>query len=355
MELSQLIRRLGAKGAKDIWNVPVQGIQLMKSAVTEHKISCDFQVQDSLFLGIGEDGRQAIEEEMNARRMLEFEQTLYDTQSLNSIIGSKAYSGAVRYKETYGIDALRYCQGMKKVLIKNGIEIYEATEVLSVKDHCATTHLGSVTADQIIFCADKITPSLSQYSELIYHAQTFLSISEPLNEEMIKSIFPNERFQCWDSTLVYSYFRLTGDNRLLLGGGSMLTTFSKKDVNSASVIDKVIKDFKEKFPQLKDLHFVQFWPGRIDCTRDLLPSIIKDPNAPWLHFVLGCVGLPWATFCGNFAARHAFDTKSMNDHHYYTYFRPDRNFFVPLWLEKIIGKQLTFSINNGWAKYYPKD
>ncbi|OJV25631.1 MAG: hypothetical protein BGO32_01065 [Bacteroidetes bacterium 37-13] len=88
---------------------------------------------------------------MNARKLLEFEQTLYDTKSLQSIIGSQAYSGAVRYKETYGIDALRYCQGMKKVLLENGIEIYEATEVLSVKDHCATTHLGSVTADQIIF------------------------------------------------------------------------------------------------------------------------------------------------------------------------------------------------------------
>jgi gamma-glutamylputrescine oxidase len=26
--------------------------------------------------------------------------------------------------------------------------------------------------------------------------------------------------QCWDSKLVYSYFRLTGDNRLLLVGGT---------------------------------------------------------------------------------------------------------------------------------------
>lgn len=355
LELSQLIRRFGVKGAKHLWSVPTKGIELMKTVITTHGIPCDFQVQDSLFLGIGGSGWGAIEEEMKSRELLGFEQTLYAEKELNWIIGSTSYSGAVRYNETYGIDALLYCQGMKKILTENGVEIYEASEVLSVNDHCARTHLGSVTAEQIIFCADKIDRTINHFADNIYHAQTFLSISEPLSEQMIASIFPDHRFQCWDSTLVYSYFRLTGDNRILLGGGDMLTTFSRNDVNSSRVIDKVIKNFKGRFPQLNELKFIQFWPGRIDCTRDLLPTIVKDDSAPWLHFVLGCVGLPWATFCGHFAARHAFDTRLWDDHHYYQYFMADRSFFVPLWLEKIIGKQLVFSINNGWAKYYQKD
>jgi len=252
------------------------------------------------------------------------------------------------------VDSLLYCQGMKQVLMESGIRIYEASEVVSVSDHCAKTHLGSVTAEQIIFCADKIESAVSHYANNIYHAQTFLSISEPLNDRMIRSIFPGDTFQCWDSTLVYSYFRLTGDNRLLLGGGSMLTTFSKNDVNSSRVIDRVIRNFKRKFPQLRDLRFIQYWPGRIDTTRDLLPTIVKDDSAPWIHFVLGCVGLPWASFCGDFVARHAVGTESQDDHHYYSYFRSDRHFFVPLWMEKLIGKQLVFSINNGWSKYYQR-
>lgn len=355
LELSQLIRRFGKRGAKDLWHVPTKGIEIMKTNIQTHNINCDFQVQDSLFLGIGKAGWKDIQEEMVSRKELSFEQTLYDKNQLQNIIGSNKYSGAVRYNKTYGVDSLLYCQGLKKKLIENNIEIYESSEVLSVNGHCAKTHLGSVTADQIIFCADKIEPSLSIYSNHIYHAQTFLSISEPLNEQMVKSIFPEDKFQCWDSTVVYSYFRLTGDNRILLGGGDALTTFSKNDVNSSRVIDKVIKKFKNKFPQLKDLRFIQYWPGRIDTTRDLLPTILKDESSPWMHFVLGCVGLPWATFCGDFAARHAIETNLQNDHHYYQYFRPDRNFFVPLWLEKIIGKRLVFTINNGWAKYYQRD
>ncbi|HEX5002147.1 MAG TPA: FAD-binding oxidoreductase [Bacteroidia bacterium] len=355
LELSQLIRRFGTKGAKDLWSVPVNGIERMKTAIVNHNIACDFQTQDSLFLGIGNSGREAVRDEMQSRQQLGFEQTHYDSEALRKVIGTDAFSGGVRYKNTYGVDALLYCQGLKQVLLENGIALYEATEVLSVSDHCAKTHLGSVTADQIIFCADKIEKKLSHFADNIYHAQTFLSISEPLDDRLVASIFPDERFQCWDSTLVYSYFRLTGDNRILLGGGDMLTTFSKSDVNSSRVIDKVIRHFKKNFPRLRDLKFIQYWPGRIDTTRDLLPTIVKDDAAPWLHFVLGCVGLPWATFCGHFAARHAYDTTRQTDHHYYDYFRADRHFFVPLWMEKVIGKQLVFSINNGWAKYYQKD
>ncbi|MCC6384829.1 MAG: FAD-binding oxidoreductase [Bacteroidia bacterium] len=355
LELSQLIRRFGEAGAKDLWSVPTKGIEMMKSYILNYHIQCDFQVQDSLCLGIGRSGWNAIQDEMQSRKALGFDQVLYNRHEVQTIIGSKSYTGAVRYKGTYGIDALLYCQGMKKHLLENNIEIFEASEVISITDHCAKTHLGSVTADQIILCADKIDPALSHYADNIFHAQTFLSISEPLNDKMIELIFPGDRFQCWDSDLVYSYFRLTGDSRILLGGGNMLTTFSKDDVTSSRVIDKVITDFKKKFPQLKNLRFIQYWPGRIDTTRDLLPSILKDPTAPWLHLVLGCVGLPWATFCGNFAARHSIETKLQNDQHYYHYFRSDRHFLIPLWLEKIVGKPLAFSINNGWAKYYQKD
>lgn len=355
LELSQLIRRFGPQGAKDLWSVPTTGISIMKETVERHSIACDFQVQDSLFLGIGDSGLDAINEEMESRKQLGFDQTLYSKSDLHSVIGSSQYSAAVRYTNTYGIDALMYCQGVKKVLLEHGINIYEASEVLSLTDHCVRTHLGSVTADQIIFCIDKIEPTLSHYANNIFHAQTFLSISEPLNDAMIRSVFPDQPFQCWDSTLVYSYYRLTGDNRILLGGGDMLTTFSKNDVHSPRVINNVIDNFKKFFPQVSDLKFIQYWPGRIDTTRDLLPTILKDEKAPWVHYVLGCVGLPWATYCGNFVARHAYDTKSQLDHHYYQYFRPDRSFFVPLWLEPFIGKQLVFSINNGWAKYYQKD
>jgi gamma-glutamylputrescine oxidase len=61
--------------------------------------------------------------------------------------------------------------------------------------------------------------------------------------------------------MVYSYDRLTGDNRLLLGGGTALTTFLKSAYNNPGIIRRVINQFTAHFPFLKDLPFIQFWPG----------------------------------------------------------------------------------------------
>lgn len=355
LEIAQLVRRYGPGNAKFLWEVAQKGVELIVSYVNDHKMNCDLQKQDSLFLGNGKSGLKDVISEMKARKELGYTQQFYPASELKAVIGSDHYSGGVRYPDTYGIDALQYSQEMKRVLLDNGIKIYESTEALLIKDHTVTTRLGSVTASEIIFCADKPTAALTHFSNSVFHAQTFLTISEPLTERIVEKLFPSGRFLCWDTDFIYTYFRLTGDNRILLGGGSVLTTFSRNDVNSSRVIRRVIKGFKQKFPILKDLEFIQYWPGRIDTTRDLMPTIVKETHKPWIHYVLGCVGLPWATFCGDFAARHAYNDKACDDHDCYRFFDATRYFFLSLRWEKFMGKPPLFAINNGWAKYYQRD
>lgn len=354
LELSQLLRRYGPEGAKDLWSVATRGVDRIVQRVHEFGLDCDLQKQDSLFLGNDRSGWKEALEEVKARETLGFHQKIYSKEQLPHIIGSDAYTGGIRYSDTYGINALRYSQGLKKILHDRGVRIYESSEVYRINEHTLETHLGTVTADQIIFCADKIKATVSLYSQHIYHAQTFLSISEPLTPAQQHYLFPDGPLQCWDSDLVYSYFRMTGDHRLLLGGGSKWTTFSRHDVYNPHVMFGVIKRFMKKFPGLHDLKFIQYWPGRIDTTRDLIPTIVKDEKQPWIHYVLGCVGLPWATFCGDFVANQILK-KQEDDHKYYRYFRPERKFLFPVWLEKIMGKELLFSLNNIWAKYYQVD
>src|SRR3990172_9895453 len=131
------------------------------------------------------------------------------------------------------------------------MQVFESTEMKRLEDHTVYTHGGSVTADRIIIAVDKLSGSISPLADEIFHAQTFMSVTEPLTDKELRLLFPGgKQMQCWDSRLVYSYFRLTGDNRLLLGGGSALTTFLKDAYNDATVISRVIKRFKNHFPFL---------------------------------------------------------------------------------------------------------
>lgn len=355
LELSQLTRRFGAQGAKDLWDVPVRGIGLMLGRIRDEGIECDLQRQDSLYLGKGKGGVRAVREEDDSRRRLGYESQVYYGRDVSSVTGGSGYSAAVRYKDTYGVDGLRYAQGLKESLVDGGVAVYESSKVNAFSGHTAKTHMGSVTADEVIFCADKLEPELSPYAWNVYHEQTFLSISEPLSAKEQESMFPCGPLQCWDSDLIYSYYRLTGDQRLLLGGGSLFTTYARNDSTTSRVIDHVIAGFRKAFPDLGNLRFTQYWMGRIDMTRDLLPTVLKEKEAPWVHRVFGCVGLPWATFCGDFAARQVLADKETGDEKYYRYFDVERRFLIPLWLERVIGKRLAFPLNNAWAKYYQKD
>jgi len=327
----------------------------MTSTIKEFDIVCDLQKQDSFYAGKGSAGWQSVKSEANTRKEFGYPGTLYDSDQLSSVLGAVGYSGGIRYPGTYGINPLLYAQGLKKALIDNGVEVFEATRVNSLKGHTVYTDMGSVTAEEIIFCADKTKPSLTPYAWNVYHAQTFLAISEPLSSRQVSSLFPDGPLQCWDSDMIYSYYRITGDMRILLGGGSMLTTFSRNDVTTPAVIERVIRDFRTHFPCVKNVEFIQYWPGRIDMTRDLLPTVLRDEAHPWVHHVMGCVGLPWASFCGNFVARQFLKQSKEDEHRYYRYFSVKRGFLISLRWEKVLGKQLIFSLNTAWAKYYQVD
>lgn len=358
LELAQLVRRYGPQGARDLWEAPVNGIRLIIEAIRRYRVDCDLVREDSLFLGKGPSGRVAVHEEAGARELLGYPKTLHSGGELPSVIGSTAFAAAIRYPDTYGINPLLFAQGVKRALQEGGVAIYEGSEVTGVTNHTLRTHLGTLSADQVLFCADKLQPSVTRYARNVYHAQTFMAISEPLEDDDVRALFPSGSLQCWDSDLVYTYFRLTGDQRLLVGGGSALTTFSLQYVTSPRVITRVLRRLKKGIPRLEHVKFVQYWPGFIDTTRDLLPTVLRDERLPWIHYVLGCVGLPWAAFCGDFVARHVLhggECVSCDDPRYYQYFTPRRHFLLPLELARIVGKPLVFALNNAWAKYYQID
>jgi gamma-glutamylputrescine oxidase len=357
LELHQLVRRYGTKAAAEILEAPCRGIDRIVDTIKKHDIQCGLIKQDSLFLGLGAGGVEAVESERECRASVGFtDQRTYDETQLKEILGAQGYTAGIRYTGTYGVNPLACLQGLKDLLIDNGMQVFESTEMERLEEHTAYTHAGSVTADHIIIAVDKLTNDISPLADETFHAQTFLSVTEPLTDKELRVLFPSgEQMQCWDSKLVYTYFRLTADNRLLLGGGTPITTFLKDAYNNPGIMRRIIKDFRSHFPRLDSLSFMQFWPGQIDMTRDLLPVIARPPGQEHVRFILGCVGIPWATFCGSFAARNVLGEADEDYKKYFNYFSNDRAFALPSSLGKIVGKPILFSLANSWAKFYQVD
>ncbi len=347
LPLHQLIRRYGSDEAAALWGVAVAGVDLIAAAAAEYKIDCEFEEQDSLFVAIDRGGAERVDAEAEARHSLGYASTSYNSQELLSVHAGN-YAAGVRYPGTFAIDPFSYCQGLRAVLLSKGVRIYERSEVLTLRDRTAITANGSVTANHLLVCIDKLTRQFSSRAyRKYYHARTWLAISEPLDPGEVAALFPEGRLQCWDSKMIYTYYRLAGENRLLVGGGSALTTFLPGHDRSPRVINAVLAGFKQRFAFLDQLEFTNYWSGRIDITGDLLPLADFDPENEAVHYVMGCAGLPWAAWCGDYAARKVTGKVEQD---FSRFFGWKRKLLVPDQLQRLVGKIPTFTLNYFYAK-----
>ena len=125
--------------------------------------------------------------------------------------------------------------------------------------------------------------------------------------------------------------------------------------NLHNVIKGVYNGFRKHFPILKDLNFIRYWTGMVDTSRVLLPIVLKDEKSPHIQLIQGIVGLPWASYCGDFVPRNFLKSERDDDSEYYEFLSNRRPFAFPAWLQKVVTKPILFALNNGWAKYFQKE
>lgn len=343
LPLRHFVQKYGADHAKKLWDFIASGVALIKNNIHNYSLECDYQAQDTLVLASTQKAfEHDLKKEHDSRLSLTYSSTLYEKDHLKNVIGSHGYHGALTYGETFGIQAYRYCQGMKQVLQDQGVQIFEETPVLELKDHRAITPTATVKAQHIIVCTDHFAAAFKNFKHMVYHAQTCLMISAPLTQAQIKKIFPNKPYMAWDTDLIYNYFRLTGDNRLLLGGASLLDTYATQEHhNNTRVTQQLARYFENKFPGTH-IQFEYSWPGLIGISKDLFPLAGYDAQMPSVYYIAAAAGLPWAAALGAYSAEHILEKNTALEQ----MLSPYRSFPLGQTAQTLLGTKLTFALSN---------
>jgi gamma-glutamylputrescine oxidase len=341
LSLTDFEKQYGSDAARTIWQFITSGVEDIRNNIMHHNFNCDYAPQDTLVLADTKGALNELKTEQAHLEKMGYTSSFYDATTVKKYIGSTAYYGGVEYKGTFGIDAYCYCQSMKELLQKSGVTIFEETPVTAINDHTLETMHARITADFIIVCTDHFTPQLGLLSKEIYHAQTFLMISQVLTDDEIHAIFPTKNFLAWDTQLIYNYFRVTANKRLLLGGGSILTTFLKEKPAYKPLIKKLTNYFQKRFPHLT-IQFEQCWPGLIGISKDIAPIAGRDQNRPYIYYVTAATGLPIAAALGRYSAEHIVDGNDNLD----SYFSPYRKFPIGGILQSLLGTKLSFALSN---------
>jgi gamma-glutamylputrescine oxidase len=295
LEVANLTSRLGNAQAQQLWDFSRSGVEALRTLIHEFNLNCDYQEQPTLFIANGYWGLHEVKREHQARQEIKYPSIFYTQEQLKQLI---------------------------------------------------TPH-GTIVADTIILAVDRFLPEFTILSQDIYHAQTFLLISKPLTDRQVCTIFPHDNHMVTDTALVFNYYRITGDNRLLLGGADVLSTYACCDNHRAQrVFNKLTRYFKHKFPTVT-LTFEYMWPGLLGISKDLLPIAELYKQQPYIYYISGATGLSWATALGLYSAEHILDKRTDMDH----FFSSKRNFAVGHTLQALIGTSATFALANSINKF----
>lgn len=198
---------------------------------------------------------------------------------------------------------------MKNILKDQGVRIYEETPVIAIDAHSVhTLHALSVKAEHIIVCADRFIPRLGKLNGIIYPIQTFLLASSVLTQEQVHALFPRLPYMVWDSDLIYTYYRLTAQKRLLLGGSNLLQSYTFQSVHRYQpLVDKLSNYLYQHFG-LK-LQFEHMWTGLIGISKDIMPIAGSDKDTPSIYYIGACAGLSIAASLGLYSAEHILEKR----------------------------------------------
>jgi gamma-glutamylputrescine oxidase len=346
LELTQLRRRFGDDDARLLWDASQAGCDSIRQTIDHYRLDCDLLDADSLYIASDASTFSTIEREHESRRVLGYDSRLYGREELPSILGSETYGGAVRYGSTFGINAFAFTRALSERLAAEGVQIFEESPVVALDGNVIHTPGGSVRADAIFFCVDHRASGINVARHDVYHAQTFLTISEPLGERHASTLFPGGPLLVWDTDLIYQYFRLTPDRRLLLGGGLLSRTYAPERPDDQSPVEHLMQYVQERFPQLEGVRFESRWPGLIGVSKDLLPLAGRCPGRTRQYVALCAAGLPWSVAAARTAVAVALDGESELER----FFDPRRRFTELDLVQPAARKPLTFALSHAYAK-----
>jgi len=160
-----------------------------------------------------------------------------------------------------------------------------------------STTTGQVTASEIILACngyiEKLEPKINGY---IMPINNFVLATEPLTDDMARSIIPKDTSMA-DSRFVINYWKLSGDNRLIFGGGENYRRKFPRDIKGF-----VGKYMRQIYPQLADTKIDYGWGGTLAITMNRLPHFGRVQDNIWHLQGYSGHGVPTATFAGKLVA-----------------------------------------------------
>jgi glycine/D-amino acid oxidase-like deaminating enzyme len=218
-----------------------------------------------------------------------------DREQARAQVSSELYLGAWWEPRTALMNPLKLVRGLARAVDQSGGVIHEQTPVTSIaRDHggfSLTTPAGRLRADRLVLATNAYSHLLEPTRRKQVPAWTYIVATAPLAAEQLAEIGWRDRQGVEDARNLIHYYRLTPDDRLLMGGGPVGLAIGDnmdRDVDHGAW-RHLEEHIAQLFPVLRGVPVTHRWGGPFSITTDLTPAIgtIGDGRCV---YALGCIG-----------------------------------------------------------------
>lgn len=288
--------RFGRRKAKAAHLYMEKAVDLLRDLVADLDLDCDYEHPGFLRVATSEKYKARIQEEIELAHRLGISGISWlDKNQLEAEVRSPMYLGAWWEPRCGILNPAKLAWSWKDRLGPMGVNLYESTPVTGMSRGSGTVVLdtpgGRVRADKVVMATNAWSHFFPELRRRQIPVWTHIVLTEPISPDQFQKIGWQHRQGIEDARNLVHYYRLTADNRLLMGGRdvSLSSGFDMDRDLSPPTFEGLKDDVRQLFPALRDIRFTHEWGGPVSVPLDMAPALgyLGDKN---VVYSLGCVG-----------------------------------------------------------------
>ena len=241
--------------------------------IEQHGIDCDANRGGWIQAAHSKRALSVVEKRVREWQSLDTKVEMIPAAEVPARLGTDFYTGACVYAGGGSINPLAYTVGMAQAAAVAGAAIHEQSPARLVERQgggwIVHSTYGRVVAPQIVCCTNAYNHDFETLRGTVLPLRTAQVASHPLARDITAKILPSAAAAS-DTQRLLTSFRLTADNRLIMGGASA----TAGDEHSG-LMKQLHKAARERFPELGSVPWEYGWSGYLALTADHLPQIVR--------------------------------------------------------------------------------
>jgi glycine/D-amino acid oxidase-like deaminating enzyme len=286
----------GGARVREAHDYMVRSIDGLAAMIAEHGLDCDFERSGFLKVATSPRYEKRIRDEIALFEQLGVEGYKWlDAGALADRVHAPTYLGACLEPVCGTINPRKWVDALAGLALGKGVQLYEKTPVDDVRrlhgKFRLTTPGGTVTADKVVFATNGYSHLIPGIRDKQMPAFAFIVVTEPLTPEQLAAIGWAGREGIEDGRNFMHFYRLTPDNRILMGGGPGFVPFGgRMDHDAYPAAWQHLEEFiGTTFPALRGIRIDYRWGGAFSVTANSTPQIGTLHDGAAVYSV-GCTG-----------------------------------------------------------------